>query len=128
MLLWQASDLEGKWRFSKSWKQTYLKASIPGYTPVKSKPLHVQGFYSDLLYQPWHCANIPLKPKWLKRNTIDRRTGLTLEEFRELYEVPNKPVILEGAVRALARQHVLCLLFVVARQHYGIPSTGLGGG
>lgn len=102
----QDSGLEGKWRFSKTWKQTHLKASIPGYTPPNTKPLHVDGFYSDLLYQPWHCANIPLSAKWLKRDTIDRRADLTIEEFRQLYEEPNRPVILQGAVstQPLAKQ------------------------
>ena len=74
----------------------------------------MQGFYSDLLYQPWHCANVPLKSNWLKRDTIDRRLGLTLQEFREQYEVPNKPVILQGAVRAGANVLAVC----------GILSTG----
>lgn len=58
----------------------------------------MQGFYSDLLYQPWHCTTVPLHSSWLKRDTIDRRTGLSVEEFKQQYELPNKPVILQNAV------------------------------
>ena len=61
----------------------------------------VQGFYSDLLYQPWFCATTDLQDEWLERDTIPRRpaAGLTLAQFRSEYEVPNRPVIITGLVR-----------------------------
>jgi len=96
--LWQAPELEGKWRFKNTWQQTYLKASLPKHNFHSKRPLRVQGFYSDLLYQPWHCTTVPLHSSWLKRDTIDRRTGLSVEEFKQQYELPNKPVILQNAV------------------------------
>lgn len=34
--------------------------------------LQVSGFYSDLLYQPWHCATCELSPEWLEVDNIDR--------------------------------------------------------
>ncbi|KAF5834671.1 hypothetical protein DUNSADRAFT_8553 [Dunaliella salina] len=32
----------------------------------------VQGFYSDLLYQPWHCATAGVQPEWLEVSNVDR--------------------------------------------------------
>ncbi|GIL98133.1 hypothetical protein Vretimale_3593, partial [Volvox reticuliferus] len=56
--------------------------------------LCVHGFYSDLLYQPWFCATLKLPHDWLAVDNIDRRSGLTAEQFRREYEIPNRPVIL----------------------------------
>lgn len=36
--------------------------------------------------------------KTLDKNSIDRRTNLSLEDFIEEYEKPNKPVIIAGAL------------------------------
>ena len=57
----------------------------------------MSGFFSDLLFQPHHCATTAIKPEWVRRSTVDRRAGLTPEEFRRLYEEPNKPVVLTDA-------------------------------
>ena len=70
--------------------------------PHSKRWLRVQGFYSDLLYQPWHCSTVPLHSSWLKRETIDRRAGLTVAQFKQQYELPNKPVILQHAVSELS--------------------------
>ncbi|DBA74434.1 TPA: hypothetical protein ACH3X1_011187 [Trebouxia sp. C0004] len=94
----EAPELEGKWRFKNTWQQTYLKASLPIHNFHRKHPLRVQGFYSDLLYQPWHCTTVPLHSSWLKRDTIDRRTGLSVEDFKQQYELPNKPVILQNTI------------------------------
>lgn len=94
----EACELEGKWRYQHSWKQTYIKVSNPAHDLYTKTPFKVQGFYSDLLYQPWHCSTVPLHPSWLKRDTIDRRDSLSKEAFRQQYELPNKPVILQNAV------------------------------
>lgn len=60
--------------------------------------MKVAGFYSDLLYQAWHCATVPLPPQWLEVDNVDRRSGMTLQQFREQYELPNRPVILTDVV------------------------------
>ncbi len=61
--------------------------------------LKVSNFYSDLLYQPWHCAHVPLKAAWLAGDGVPRCAGLTPEAFRKGYEIPNLPVILTDVVR-----------------------------
>jgi hypothetical protein len=60
----------------------------------------IEGFYSDLLYQPWFCATTPLRPQWLQRDNLERRADLSVDEFRELFELPNKPVVISDAVSA----------------------------
>ncbi|CAM9976017.1 unnamed protein product, partial [Scytosiphon promiscuus] len=64
---------------------------------VPHVPLKVSGFFSDLLFQPHHCATAAIKPEWVSRSTVDRRTGLSPEDFRRDYEEPNKPVVLTDA-------------------------------
>lgn len=62
--------------------------------------VRVQGFYSDLLYQPWHCATADLQPEWLEVSNVDRRRNLSPAAFREEYELKNKPVVLvDGAAK-----------------------------
>ncbi|KAL6756934.1 JmjC protein [Haematococcus lacustris] len=62
------------------------------------RAIKVDDFYSDLLYQPWHCATSPLPPHWLDKDNVDRRQGLTAQQFREQYEETNRPVVLsDGA-------------------------------
>lgn len=59
----------------------------------------VSGFFSDLLFQPYHCATAGIKPEWISRNTVERRAGLSPEDFRRLYEEPNRPVVLTDAAK-----------------------------
>lgn len=61
------------------------------------KKSKIPGFFSDLLFQPHHCATTDIKPEWVRRSTVDRRAGLTPGEFRRLYEEPNRPVVLTDA-------------------------------
>eukprot|EP00903_Cladosiphon_okamuranus_P006136 g6039.t1 len=72
-------------------------AGAKGRKSAPHVPLKVSGFFSDLLFQPHHCATAAIKPEWVRRSTVDRRAGLTPEEFRRLYEEPNKPVVLTDA-------------------------------
>ncbi|ONK68826.1 uncharacterized protein A4U43_C05F16420 [Asparagus officinalis] len=39
-----------------------------------------------------------MKPEWLERDNIQRRKGISVEEFVSCFEEPNKPVLLEGCV------------------------------
>lgn len=87
-------EYEGRFRFKGSWKATYLSASIEGYEAARTPQLRVQGMYSDLLYQPHVCATTPILPEWLAVSNVDRKAGLSVEQFRQQYEEPNIPVIL----------------------------------
>lgn len=41
---------------------------------------------------------LQIDPAWLETDNIDRREGLSVEEFREQYERPNRPVLLTDVV------------------------------
>lgn len=100
---------EGEWTYRESWKQTYIDAlhlrnarSQPNYIPpnyLPHQPLQVTSFFSDLLYDEWQCSMVDLRI-WadLCPDHIDRRSGLSVQEFEEEYGMPNKPVILTDQV------------------------------
>jgi len=54
---------------------------------VESRPIKVNGLYSDLLFLPWWCVNSPLHPTWVSVDNVDRIHRPTVQEFRERYEV-----------------------------------------
>jgi hypothetical protein len=94
-------EFEGRWQdwtFEGSWQESYLAAAVPSYKRGVRKPRPVAGLYSDFLYQPWLCTAVAIDPAWLEVENIDRRAGLSLEEFREKYERPNRPVIITDLV------------------------------
>ncbi|KAJ1477758.1 hypothetical protein T484DRAFT_1820114 [Baffinella frigidus] len=68
-------DVGGRFSFSPCWKQTFLNPTLP-----------------------WLCASLRLKPKWLARDNIDRRSGLSPEDFVREYEGPNRPVVITDVV------------------------------
>jgi hypothetical protein len=39
-----------------------------------------------VLFQAHLCAATPLKPHWLERETVPRASGLTQQQFADLYE------------------------------------------
>jgi len=100
--LWKAlvlKELSESWDFRGSWQNTYLASKVPGFTlEPPPYPKVIPHFYSDLLHQSWLCATLEIDPSWLETETIDRRSGLTVEEFRDQYERPNRPVILTDLV------------------------------
>ncbi|KAJ3329349.1 hypothetical protein HDU91_003883, partial [Kappamyces sp. JEL0680] len=66
---------------------------------VMDSPIYVQGFYSDLLFQSYRCSTIEIAELCNPlRQTIDRRAGLTMDEFLQEYALPGKPVILTDIV------------------------------
>lgn len=48
------------------------KKAVAAAAEEKPAVLRVQGFYSDLLYQPWFCTCVDLRPEWLEVDNIDR--------------------------------------------------------
>lgn len=57
----------------------------------------MRGFFSDSLYQAWLCCTVDMR-KWCRVESIERRSGLSFEQFLQEYEEPNKPVILTDIV------------------------------
>ncbi|KAI3968881.1 hypothetical protein MKX01_029031 [Papaver californicum] len=87
--------------FNESWKLTYVSMLKPCFDMSSIKgcgSLRVRDFYSDYLFQSWLCASLEMKPEWLERDNIDRKCGISVEEFVLNYEEPNKPVLLEGCI------------------------------
>ncbi|KAI3932821.1 hypothetical protein MKX01_031803 [Papaver californicum] len=87
--------------FNESWKLTYVSVLKPCFDISSIKgcgSLRVRDFYSDYLFQSWLCASLEMKPEWLERDKIDRKCGISVEEFVLNYEEPNKPVLLEGCI------------------------------
>lgn len=102
--LWRTlvlEEMEGAFYIERDWRRSYIATKYPKWThPSSGSPVKVQGFYSDLLFQPFYCAAAPIEDSWLAIENIDRRAAaeLTLDKFRSEYEMPNKPVIITGAV------------------------------
>lgn len=95
-------ELEGKFRYRGSWQETYLTSTgLAAADKQRFTSLRVQNFFSDLLYQPWHCATVSICPGWLERDTLERRSQLSAADFRQLYETPNKPVVITDQVSAV---------------------------
>ena len=77
------------------------------FAPFEAQ-LFINDFYSDLLFQPWHCAHVPLRPSWLAGDAVPRRANLTPAAFREQFEIPNQPVILTDVVGPLSCISLAC--------------------
>lgn len=98
--LWRNLVLEkfgGNFRFKLDWRCTYA-AAMPPYSPPPWPPLKVTGFFSDYLFQSWLCSSLKMKEEWLLVDNIDRRNDLSVQEFIDRYEEPNRPVIITDAL------------------------------
>ena len=101
-------ELEGSFHYRGSWRETYLTSTgLAAADQHHFRSLRVENFFSDLLYQPWFCATVPLCPEWLERDTLERRSNLSAEDFRRLFELPNKPVVITDQVCGMLV--ILCL-------------------
>jgi F-box domain len=115
--LWKALVLQefaGNWEFQGTWQDTYLASKLQTTkntnTPAaaaaltkkfRNKPrtyLPISHFYSDLLHQSWLCATLEVDSTWLEVENIDRRSNLSVEDFKMQYERHNRPVILADIV------------------------------
>lgn len=79
---------------------TSLQASPLGAAVPVHRPLQIRGFYSDYLFQSWLCASISVKQEWLERSTVPRRSNLSLQQFIDEFERPNRPVIITDVVES----------------------------
>ncbi|KAG1333885.1 F-box protein [Cocos nucifera] len=93
-------ELKGDFLFDGSWKSTYVSGIAPRSAPSHGAAITIRNFYSDYLFQSWLCANLEMKPEWLERDNIERRRGISVEEFVESFEEPNRPVLLEGCLES----------------------------
>jgi hypothetical protein len=103
--LWRDLTLKihgGAFSFSSSWKETYIRHARPDFRGPHHRPLPMEGFYSDVLYEPFLNATMNIDQSWLKVDNVARRTGLTVDEFVEQYETPGTPVILTDVVKGWA--------------------------
>ena len=92
-------ERDERWEYKGSWKETYVSLVSPTSPVSKAQRcLCVDHFYSDLLYQPYLCSVLDIDDAWLEEENVDRRHDLSLEEFRETYEIPNIPVIITDVV------------------------------
>ncbi|KAF8665238.1 hypothetical protein HU200_054134 [Digitaria exilis] len=100
--LWRAlvfDELGGAFDFAGSWRATYISAASRGqHHLVPPRALRIKGFYSDYLFQSWLCANMEMRHEWLARDNIERRRGMSVEQFIAEVEEPNRPVLLEGCI------------------------------
>lgn len=103
--------LKGDFDFNGSWRSTFVTNC--GYKYVPCSKFRVRNFYSDYLFQSWLCANLEMKYVWLDRDNIDRRRGISVDEFVSCFEEKNKPVLLEGcidnwpALKKWSREHLV---------------------
>ena len=88
--------------FKGTWKHTTLsphkEPKIDKDYEQYRKLLLLPGFYSKFLYNKWYRATVPMNAFDKVNNDIDIRVNLTVSEFIEQYEKPNKPVIIRGAM------------------------------
>ncbi|OCL02334.1 F-box domain-containing protein [Glonium stellatum] len=78
-----------------TWRSTYLK--LPHTSEFR---ISCRNLYSDVLYRPFHCAHMPLKPYTTNippKNLIPRFSDLTHEEFSTKWT--DTPFILTSPVK-----------------------------
>eukprot|EP01112_Ceratiomyxa_fruticulosa_P021908 TRINITY_DN786_c0_g1_i1.p1 TRINITY_DN786_c0_g1~~TRINITY_DN786_c0_g1_i1.p1 ORF type:complete len:499 (-),score=88.90 TRINITY_DN786_c0_g1_i1:508-2004(-) len=106
--LWKALALHhfnGNFTFRDNWHTTFIINYNANFVLPTSKPnITLPTLYSDFLFHIWRCASTPttawgnhLDP--IENDTIPRITGLDVNEFREKYLIPNKPVILTQVMK-----------------------------
>ena len=55
------------------------------------------GFFSDALFNRYYSATVDIS-RWGEVDNIDRRSNLSVEEFIQEYEIPNRPVIITDII------------------------------
>jgi len=114
--------------FQGCWKATFAHHASHGRArqamparQASGEPMQLGTLYSDLWFRSCLCKNMPLKDAWLATSNVDKRSNLSVEEFRRCYEEPNKPVVITGAcvsclTRPAARGRSTSHSFAVRRQ------------
>jgi hypothetical protein len=62
--------------------------------------ISISGYYSDYLFSSFRCSSIPIRKlvRAHAKENIERRSNLSIEDFKRQYAMPNKPVILTDIV------------------------------
>jgi hypothetical protein len=83
-----------------SWKDTYVRSSLDEEYFEPHVPMAVRGVYSDFFYRLHSCRSFALPEAWKDRGNVDRISykDLDVVTFVNLYEKPNVPLVVEGAV------------------------------
>ncbi|KYQ89272.1 transcription factor jumonji [Tieghemostelium lacteum] len=84
-------------RFKHNWQFTFKFNSNRGFSVIP-EPIHLRYYYSDYLFHIWRCTSIDLK-RFENGDSIDRRSNLSFEEFRDEYLIPNRPVIITDGMK-----------------------------
>ena len=93
--------------FEDCWKISYIKRrlrkrGLPELAEtIRHKRLKVRNMFSDILYQPFLCASMPIQDAWVDNGEDVERVSahsLSIEEFRSRFENPNRPVIITDLV------------------------------
>jgi hypothetical protein len=90
-------EFKGDFKFQGTWKKTYSWKKFSHSLCDSVPPINARGLFSDRLYQAWYCAQID-PWIWCKKDNVERRNNLSIEEFKNLYETPNKPVVITDIV------------------------------
>jgi len=99
---WTLKEFKGNFTFCGTWKETYAFVCCDqlGRAPIPICPIKVDAFYSDHLFHSWQCATVPLEDLVNPaEENIDRRSGLSMEDFLLGYGIPQKPVIITDIVK-----------------------------
>jgi Cupin-like domain len=97
-----------------SWKDTYVLLGLHrkmGQSAEKSngeyrphQPIPVQGVYSDHFYRLHSCRSFAIPAAWLtgENDTVVSvpANAMTTERFIKEFEQPNRPVLIQGAVKS----------------------------
>ncbi|EPS74354.1 hypothetical protein M569_00396, partial [Genlisea aurea] len=100
--LWRNLVLDSRrngFSFNGSWKNTFVRNVNLSSSGDVVSGIRVRDFYSDYLFQSWLCANLEMKPEWLEKDNIVRRSGISVDEFVSTFEEMNIPVLLDGCLQ-----------------------------
>jgi hypothetical protein len=89
-------------RFERTWRDSYVRWKMQEGWGGHSSPIATPGLCSDVLYHTWLGAAAHIEQWALSRETVDRIhvRDLTVQQFRERYEFPRRPVVITGGASA----------------------------